>query len=805
MQTPIIVRVFLASSEELKQDREAVTELIQKLNDVYDGKIIFKLEIWEHFDNGYNGIPSQYRYDQKVKTSQLFIALFHRKAGRYTIEELYEARKNQQKQGFPNIYVFQKKLNEGEEEERRLQKLKAIIGQRYNFFIPPAYNHSSELCLDVNMSAQRLLKALQNKEGNRLLPYLDGISNMEIRDSNIMLGNTCIGNIEHLSFSANNSEVIRLKKVLEEYRESLSEINREITELQNKIEEKNTRLSRYEDLEHPGVPKDDYREAWEDAKDYVEMLTQTLTEKQYKQKHILNCINQSQEDLEQQNKLLLNIVYQLNKLAAESTSQRLQKVAFLLEQGNDKEVTRLLNVDDINKEGDHNIDKYKQAKLVMEDAQKLIRNNVEELLLCAKSRLIDLSNPNRFREACNIRERAIQVAEECLPEDECAYITYKYARFLDKNNRFKKSLDFYKRAIERYLSLPENKYLNSFHLEYINLLFPSQNLSLIARSFNLVGNLHNRLGQYQEAEASYQKALLLYTVLSNHYPDNDYDHYIFLVKSNLSVLHYQNGKKEEGEKLNQEIRDQYEDLCEDKRKKYKADIAMAWMNLGCFYKNDTRKHRRARVFIYYALRVYRELEKLNPGKYAPSIAKCLYNLGDLCAENGWTDSEALLLESLEIRKKLADQKPESYLPELAGTYLSLGKLYWYQAEKIAERLNTCSQGAKESATPDMQKYNERISTAINMYEHTLKNYIDMETEILRDSDKKYTSYTAQIAYIYFYLGKLYTDIGQSQKACGNYNQSLKIFNELSSQNSAYKHMIEIVKCNLGLVVEHGVF
>lgn len=65
MQTPIIVRVFLASSEELKQDREAVTELIQKLNDVYDGKIIFKLEIWEHFDNGYNGIPSQYRYDQK--------------------------------------------------------------------------------------------------------------------------------------------------------------------------------------------------------------------------------------------------------------------------------------------------------------------------------------------------------------------------------------------------------------------------------------------------------------------------------------------------------------------------------------------------------------------------------------------------------------------------------------------------------------------------------------------------------------------------------------------------------------------
>lgn len=104
----------------------------------------------------------------------------------------------------------------------------------------------------------------------------------------------------------------------------------------------------------------------------------------------------------------------------------------------------------------------------------------------------------------------------------------------------------------------------------------------------------------------------------------------------------------------------------------------------------------------------------------------------------------------------------------------------------------------------LQKYNERISAAINMYEHTLKNYIDMETEILRDSDKKYTSYTAQIAYIYFYLGKLYTDIGQSQKACGNYNQSLKIFNKLSSQNSAYKHMIEIVNCNLGLVVEHGV-
>ena len=91
------------------------------------------------------------------------------------------------------------------------------------------------------------------------------------------------------------------------------------------------------------------------------------------------------------------------------------------------------------------------------------------------------------------------------------------------------------------------------------------------------------------------------------------------------------------------------------------------------------------------------MENLNPGKYAPSIAKCLYNLGDLCAENGWTDSEALLLESLEIRKKLADQKPESFLPELAGTYLSLGKLYWYQAEKIAEKMNTRSQVSKDSA------------------------------------------------------------------------------------------------------------
>lgn len=796
MSAPFIVRVFLASSEELKQDREAVTLLIQRLNDVYDGKIIFKLEIWEHFDNGYNGIPSQDRYDEKVKTSQLFIALFHRKAGRYTIEELYEARKTQQKQGFPNIYVFQKSLNEGEEEERRLRKLKAIIGKRYNYYIPPAYNHSSQLCLDVNMSAQRLLKALQNKEGNRLLPYLDGTSDMEIRESSIMLGNTCIGDVEHLSFSANNSEVIKLKKIQSECRESLSKVNNEILELQNKIEEKVTRLSKYESIEHPGSPKDDFKEEWEDAKDYIEMLTLRLTEKQQKQKHLLNQINQAQEDLEQQNKLLLNIVYQLNKLSAETSSLRLQKVAFLLEHGDDKEVARILNVDDINKEGDHHLDKYKQAKLVLEDARNLLKNNVEELLLCAKSRLIDRSNPNRFREACIIRERAIQVAKGCLSGEESAYLIYKYARFLDKNNRFEKALDFYNEAIELYLSLPENKYLQTFHLDFINLLPPSPNLSLIARSFNLVGNLYNRSGQYQDAEASYQKALLLYTVLSNHYPESDYDHYIFLVKSNLSVLYYQNNKKEEGEKLNQEIRDKYESLCEDKRKRYKADIAMAWMNLGCFYKNDTRKHRRARVFIYYALRVYRELEELNAGKYTSNIAQCLYNLGDLCAENGWTDSESLLLESLEIRKGLADRKPEIYLPELANTYLTLGKLYWYQADKIAEKMETVSPLSEDSINAAKEKYNERISSAIKMYEYTLRSYFDIETEILRDSDKCYTAYTAKIADLYFYLGKLYMDIKQTQKAFEAYNQSLEKFNMLANQNMAYKHMIQIIKGNL---------
>ncbi|MDR3262111.1 MAG: carboxypeptidase regulatory-like domain-containing protein, partial [Tannerella sp.] len=79
-----IIKVFMASSDELKEDRIDFGNFVQRLN-----KRDFSVELlqWEDFDASLSRRRKQEEYNDKVRESDLFIAFFHRKAGEYTVEE----------------------------------------------------------------------------------------------------------------------------------------------------------------------------------------------------------------------------------------------------------------------------------------------------------------------------------------------------------------------------------------------------------------------------------------------------------------------------------------------------------------------------------------------------------------------------------------------------------------------------------------------------------------------------------------------------------------------------------------------
>jgi hypothetical protein len=133
------IKVFLASSEELKADRNRFGNLIRKLSDKYEDRgIRIKLFEWEDYDAAYNGMKKQEEYNVQIKDCDIFIALFQTIVGKYTMEEVDYAIKEFKERGVPKIGVYFKSVDtqkDGDEMTLKsyLQSFDLVYGS-YNDF-----------------------------------------------------------------------------------------------------------------------------------------------------------------------------------------------------------------------------------------------------------------------------------------------------------------------------------------------------------------------------------------------------------------------------------------------------------------------------------------------------------------------------------------------------------------------------------------------------------------------------------------------------------------------------------------------
>ena len=81
------IKIFLASSEELTDDRNAFGNLVRRLDKIYEKRgIRIELFEWEDYDSAFNDQRKQDEYNERVRESDVFLALFHKKAGAFTVE-----------------------------------------------------------------------------------------------------------------------------------------------------------------------------------------------------------------------------------------------------------------------------------------------------------------------------------------------------------------------------------------------------------------------------------------------------------------------------------------------------------------------------------------------------------------------------------------------------------------------------------------------------------------------------------------------------------------------------------------------
>ncbi len=101
------IRIFIASSSELLQDREALELLFARMTQrlIKDG-VNIETVIWENFLDSVSLTRKQDDYNAELKKSDIVISLFYTKAGKYTLEEFNTALAHFHQTGAPLIYTY---------------------------------------------------------------------------------------------------------------------------------------------------------------------------------------------------------------------------------------------------------------------------------------------------------------------------------------------------------------------------------------------------------------------------------------------------------------------------------------------------------------------------------------------------------------------------------------------------------------------------------------------------------------------------------------------------------------------------
>lgn len=622
------ITVFLASSDELKNDRNSFHSLVASLDEIFEPRgYRIRCRRWEDFSAFCTGSRTQDDYNRIVRASDICICMFHRKAGEYTIEEFNQALDEYVKsQSHPKTFVYIRALIEGEMEDEALKRFKEDLFDRVGHYWCN-YATDDAMKLHFVMQLERIIPSVSGNasvtEGNHF----------KIENGVVSLYGHKIAELDNLSFAAENPEYLSLK-------ESIARLNTEIArlratgvaELQPMIDEKQAEL--------------------------------------YKKRESLNRLESR----------LFDLALSINKLIGSGTpvSERKRLAIEMFERGNSKGVVEILNEKDIAADAAQARKEIEQGKLLVDSGRSLIeaglqktRSLAEEYVLRAKALMTDYAEPRRFELACHAYEQGIELIRANLSEEELAKSLFEYGCFLQANKRY---------------DLAEARYRENLDIcQRLAAISPQAYEPDLAGTQNNLGVLYNNTQRYKESEKMYLSALKIYQRLTAANPQV-YEPDLAMTQNNLGLLYSDIRRYEESEEMHLSAVEIYQRLTIVNPQVYEPDLAMAQSNLGTLYK-DTRRYEDSEKLCLSAMEIRRRLAAANLQVYEPDLAMTQYNLGCLYSDTQrYEDSEKMYLSAMEIRRRLAVANPQVYEPYLVRACNNLSFLFLAQGNfEEAER------------------------------------------------------------------------------------------------------------------------
>ena len=747
------IKIFLASSEELAEERIRFGDFIRKLDDTYEIRgYRIKLFKWEDLPSGDDGRPKQDEYNDKVRECDMFVGLFYTKAGEFTLEEYETAKAAQKSFGKPTLYVFCRELAEGKTEDFSLTKFKEkLINDIRQYW--SKYNSSDALQLQFVL---QLLK-VENSQWNDL----------KVENGSVRLGETEIARMDNLRFAADNKDYQRMSKRLDELPEEIED----------------TRLLAEE---HP------------DKVRYKDKLQKLLNESAHLQK-----------EYDRQQQLLLDTAIRIVQLQGNSISEKRRQAEEAFERGDVQMANIILK--EAERNGDIMFEDYERNEALQMERKKNVHKTIDDLLLQVTTIMAEMLRPieKRITEAKELYRKAdYRAGKTDYDIKKYSILLYDYAQFLYKYGFYKDAEAVYLRQIPIIMDLRDNGEGNiATSFNDIGLVYDEQGdydkaleyyfkaLAIYekvlgmehpftATSYNNIGIVCDHKGDYEKALKYHLKALAIREkVLCKEHPDIATSH------NNIGTLYNKKGDYDKALEYLQKALALREKILGTEH----PLTAVFYHNIGAVY-HRLGDYDKALEYYFKDLAI----SELVLGKEHPATAISYNSVGWVYKIKGDYDRAlAYHLKALEIDEKVLGTKH----PKTAQSYNYIGSVYKKQGDyekALAYHLKALEIDEKVFGTkhPETaQSYNNIGSVLNRQGDHD--KALEYHNKALAIRERILGTNHSDTAQSYNNIGWVYREKGEYETALNYYTKAYQIvknkFGEDHPNTKSAKKSIDFVK------------
>ena len=620
------VKIFLASSVvELENDRNAIGNFVRALREIYDARGV-KMDLYDctYENQAMTSGRKQDEHNEHARQSDIFLALFYNKAGKFTVEEFHEAYKQLQNTGAPAILVC---FREGEGYAPRdsllafRDELEDELEQH-----PITYTDIDSVSLKVLLQMQRM---------NLDVP-------IKVEESMITVGGTPVLTLENIPMWAKNTDFQSLKQQFQ-------------------------------------ACEQEYLDAMVNKAD-----VQVLARAKKKRDEIRDALNQLEQDLfsiaidmdkQENDRNLTRRQRMADKLMAQGDSQSANMV--LSTQDIEKDIDR---TDALAQHTDKQYEQYVQEylqkirilKTMVRDPSRFdqIEACFEKAVALEKRRnlkkiamweyVVYLYDQHDYNHAIPLAELYLKYVELDGDKSQIADAADLLGCLYVETNRMDKAEQEFRQA---------KKIREQLAAESPSVYQPG-----LAGTCNNLGTLYQDTNRMDKAEREYLRANEIYEQLAAE-NSSAYQPDLANICNNLGVLYKNTNRMDKAEQEHLRAKEIREQLAAENPSAYQPDLASICNNLGNLYA-DTNRIDKAEQEYFRAKEICEQLAVENPSAYQPDLAGTCNNLGVLYYTSNRLDkAEQELLRAKELYEQLTALAPAQYASTLAAICANLGKLY----------------------------------------------------------------------------------------------------------------------------------